>query len=268
MAKLDLYKPGWIDIVFTGRNHAYGAYDLRKNNSRSTARAMLIGGSLFILSISSSSIYKAISGFVPDLSDHLGQTEIKLAAPPPIDKKAPAPPPPEAPKAKVSEIRFPPPVVVPAEDVKNDDPPTISDLKIADIGNKTIGGEPRNDIKIEVTEVPRVSKVVEDVILPKESVQVLPQFPGGSAAWTEFMQGYNYPALARENNVSGTIYVSFVVEKDGSLTDIQVQRDGIGFGTAEEAVRLLKSSPKWKSGIQNGVPVRVAYTQPIRLSIQ
>ena len=99
-----------------------------------------------------------------------------------------------------------------------------------------------------------------------EAVQVLPRFPGGPQGWGTFLQGYNYPAMARENNVSGKIFVSFVVEKDGSLTDIQVVRD-IGFGTGEEAVRLLKTSPKWSAGVQNGLKVRVAYTQPITLAL-
>jgi protein TonB len=268
MAKLDIYKPGWIEVVFTGRNQAYGAYELRKNNSKSTSRAMLIGGTMFILCISSSTIYKAISGFVPNLRDRFAQTEIKLSAPPPIDKKI-VPPPVEAPKPKVAEIRFPPPVVVPADEVKDQEPPTISDLRLADISSRTIEGDPNADIKIEVAEPVKVAiKIVEDEVFDKETVQILPQFPGGNAAWNTFMQGYNFPAMARENNISGTIYVNFVVEKDGSLTDITVLHEGLGFGTAEEAIRLLKTSPKWKAGIQNGLPVRVSYTQPIKLAIQ
>ena len=71
-----------------------------------------------------------------------------------------------------------------------------------------------------------------------------------------------YPAVARENNVQGRVILTFVVERDGSLTDIKVSR-GIGDGCDEEAVRVLKASPHWKPGIQNGRPVRVQYSVPI-----
>lgn len=268
MAKLDIYKPGWIEVVFAGRNKSYGAYELRKQNASTTSKAMLIGGLFFVLSISGTTIYKYVAGIVPNVHDMFKQTEIKLAAPPPIENKPPPPPPPPPPAPKVAEIRFPPPVVVPADEVKNQEPPTISDLKIADIGNKTIEGDPNADVKIEVVEAPKVvQKVVEEAApVSMESVQIQPKFPGGPQAWAQFMQGYNYPAMARENNVQGTVYVSFVVEKDGSLTDIHVDRD-IGFGTGEEAVRLLKTSPKWSPGVQNGLPVRVTYTQPIKLAL-
>ena len=72
--------------------------------------------------------------------------------------------------------------------------------------------------------------------------------------------------MAREQGVSGKVIMQFVVERDGSLTDIKVLRD-LGLGTGEEAVRLLKSMPKWKPGIQNGRPVRVAYTLPFSLNL-
>jgi len=73
--------------------------------------------------------------------------------------------------------------------------------------------------------------------------------------------------VAKENNVSGKVFVTFVVEKDGSLTDVKVVR-GIGSGCDEEAMRVLKASPKWKAGIQNGRPVRVQYTMPINFALQ
>ena len=72
--------------------------------------------------------------------------------------------------------------------------------------------------------------------------------------------------MARENNISGRVFISFVVEKNGQLTDIKVLR-GLGYGTDEEAVRVLKKSPKWKPGIQNGRAVRVQYTIPIAFQL-
>lgn len=107
---------------------------------------------------------------------------------------------------------------------------------------------------------------VQDDVVQMEMVQILPIPAGGFEKWKEFLGRYEYPALARENSVSGTLYLSFIVEKDGSLTNIKVLRD-IGFGTGEAAVRLMKTSGKWTPGIQNGLKVRVAYTQPIALRL-
>lgn len=98
------------------------------------------------------------------------------------------------------------------------------------------------------------------------TVEVLPKFPGGEAAFGKFIQKYyKYPQAAIDQGVTGKVYMQFVVEKDGSLTDIKVARD-LGMGTGQEAIRVLKRMPKWEPGIQNGRPVRVAYTLPIALS--
>ncbi|MNL41233.1 Gram-negative bacterial tonB protein [compost metagenome] len=75
-----------------------------------------------------------------------------------------------------------------------------------------------------------------------------------------------YPAPAQEANVQGKVFLSFIVEKNGSLTDIKVERK-LGYGTDEEAVRVLKASPKWIPGIQNGRPVRVKYNIPISFAL-
>jgi protein TonB len=99
------------------------------------------------------------------------------------------------------------------------------------------------------------------------SVEAEPTFPGGIEMFYKFLQ-YNirYPAKAFENKIQGKVFVSFVVEKDGSLTDIKVLR-GIGGGCDEEAVRVMNTSPKWRPGIQNGRPVRVQYTMPIGFNL-
>jgi protein TonB len=75
-----------------------------------------------------------------------------------------------------------------------------------------------------------------------------------------------YPSVARENGTQGRVIVSFVCERDGSLTDVKVAR-GIGDGCDEEAIRVIKASPHWKPGIQNGRPVRVAYSVPIMFTL-
>jgi TonB family protein len=95
----------------------------------------------------------------------------------------------------------------------------------------------------------------------------VPEFPGGLDAFFKFLgKNIRYPANARENGTQGRIIISFVVEKDGSLTDVKVVK-GIGDGCDEEAVRVIKMSPKWNPGVQDGKPVRVKYSVPIAFAI-
>jgi protein TonB len=78
-------------------------------------------------------------------------------------------------------------------------------------------------------------------------------------------RNYIYPASASRMGVSGRVIIQFVIEKDGKLSDMKILRD-IGYGTGEEALRVLSRSPKWNPGIQHGIPVRVSYTLPIALN--
>ena len=95
------------------------------------------------------------------------------------------------------------------------------------------------------------------------SVEVLPEFIGGDKAFGSFIgKNIRYPEAARKENISGRVFVSFVVQKNGTLTDIKVLR-GLGYGLDEEAVRVISMSPNWKPGTQNGSPVQVKYTIPI-----
>jgi TonB family protein len=99
------------------------------------------------------------------------------------------------------------------------------------------------------------------------SVEVVPEFPGGLDALSDFLNTHiKYPNDARTNHIQGTVILSFVVDIDGSLSDIKVVK-GIGWGCDEEAIRVLKSSPRWKPGTQQGKPVRVQYSLPINFSL-
>lgn len=268
-SKLDIFKLEWLDVVFADRNKAYGAYELRKENSKTTSRALLIGCVLFVLAVSSPIIIKYLSGFIPESKEKLIETEVVLQPPPPVDENTPPPPPPpEPPRPKVSQIKFPPLVVVPKEEAV-EEPPTVEEVKVADPGQKTIEGDPTAEVRIDepVGEAPKEAAVTEDVNQIFTSVEVLPKFPGGDKAWQKFVGTYKYPPQAVENGVSGRVIVQFVVERDGSLTDIKVVRDP-GMGTADAALALFKKSPKWEPGIQNGRPVRVAYTQQISLNLE
>ncbi|MDN5287678.1 MAG: TonB family protein [Mucilaginibacter sp.] len=99
------------------------------------------------------------------------------------------------------------------------------------------------------------------------SVELVPEFPGGLDKLGAYLgKTIHYPALARENGTQGRVIITFVVEKDGSLSDVKVTR-GIGSGCDEEALRVMKNSPKWKPGIQNGRFVRVQYSIPISFTL-
>ena len=101
-----------------------------------------------------------------------------------------------------------------------------------------------------------------------EKVEVMPEFPGGEQAMLDFVaKNVVYPQEARDKEISGRVLVSFIVEKDGSITDAKVAK-GIGGGCDEEAVRVVNAMPKWKPGKQKGKPVRVSFMMPFTFKLQ
>jgi protein TonB len=273
-SKLDILKPEWLDVVFAGRNKAYGAYELRKNNGRNTTIALFVTVTLFALALSMPTIINIIKGFIPAAPEKVKIQEVPLIPPPPIQQQKELPPPPPNPepqKPKVDQVKFPPPVVKPDEQVQEKEPPTVKELAVADPGPKDIKGDPTQTVRIDepVGNAPVNKEVIE---APSNeiftSVEVTPEFPGGIEKFYAYLgKAINYPAVARENNVSGRVIVTFVVERDGSLTDVKALR-GPGSGLEEEAVRAVKKSPKWRPGKQNGREVRVQYTVPVVFTLQ
>jgi len=266
-SKLDIFNQQWIDVVFSNRNKDYGAYQLRRDNGRNARTALIIAVIVFVAIISANTIINLITGFLPKAKEKVKITNVVLA-PPPVDiKKPPPPPPPEPPKPKVDQVKFPPPVVKPDVEVK-EKPPTIEELKVADPGQKNLKGDKNADVTIDEPVGNSEVKVTEDdgnKIFT--SVEQVPEFPGGLDKFAAYLgKSIRYPAVARENGTQGRVIVSFVCEKDGSLTDVKVARD-IGDGCGDEAVRVIKASPKWKPGIQNGRPVRVAYSVPVAFTL-
>jgi protein TonB len=272
-SKLNIFKNEWLDVVFAGRNKAYGAYVLRKVGPAMTAKALLIGVIIFVLGISTPLIVKFLDkGDANAPTEKFIETEVVLSEPPPVDEATPPPPPPvEPPPPRVDQVRMPPPVVVEASKVRDEEPPTVEELRKADPGPKTIEGDPTADIRIDlpVGEGPKDQEVTESVGANHifEAVEVQPQPPGGMAAFLKYIGStYQYPAQAEAQGVSGRVILTFVVERDGSLTDIKIVRD-LKYGTGEEAVRVLKRAQKWSPGVQNGRPVRVQFTLPIVLNL-
>jgi len=271
-SKLDIFKKEWLDVIFAGRNQSYGAYVLRKESSGMTTKALFIGALIFVVAVSTPIILKYIgAGDKVDETEKIIETEVVLSEPPPVDEETPPPPPPvEPPPPRKDQVRMPPPKVVPAEEVREEEPPTVEDLKKADPGPKTIAGDPTADIRIDlpVGEGPKDQVVTEDnSIHPFEAIEVQPQPPGGMAAFMKYIgDNYQYPSQAQAQGVSGRVVLTFVVEKDGSLTDIEIVRD-LKYGTGEEAKRVLQKAKKWRPGVQNGRPVRVQFTLPIVLNL-
>jgi protein TonB len=119
--------------------------------------------------------------------------------------------------------------------------------------------------------VKEVKKQVIEQEAPKEIFTVVeeqPNYPGGDEARIKFLQeNIKYPEEAKELGVQGKVFVTFVVEVDGSITDVRVLR-GIGAQCDEEAIRVVKSMPRWIPGKQRGVPVRVQFNLPIKFTLQ
>ncbi|OCX50621.1 energy transducer TonB [Mucilaginibacter sp. PPCGB 2223] len=269
-SKVDIFNPEWLNVVFKGRNQAYGAYELRKENPRNTNKALVIAILCFVFVLASPTIWNKIQGFIPKADQKVKVTDVVLMPPPPLDKQKPPPPPPkEPPKPKVDQVRFPPPVVKPDNEVREKDPPTEKQLEVADPGQKEQKGDPNQEVRIDEpvgnADVKNVTEATDNQVFT--AVEINPEYPGGEAALGKFLQkNIRYPSIAKENNIQGKVYIQFVVERDGSLTDIKVIREP-GSGTGDEAVRVLKMSPHWKPGVQNGKPVRVQFTLPVNFSL-
>ncbi len=264
------------DIVFEYRNKQYGAYILRKQYGQHIRTASFWGISAFLLLIMNPIIADKMNNgknFGIDEKNVLYELpETKKPEPiPPPKPELPKPPPP---KKQIATQDFRPPVV---KDNPVEEPiiPKIEDIKVA-VSNKTQDGEKVDLPPIEVPEVPISETKSKNTVSPKDTdgddeviliVQQKPEFENGDKAMYEFIaQHIHYPEIARQNAIEGTVFIGFVVSKDGSIRDVVVKR-GIGGGCNEEAIRVIKMMPKWKPGKQNGKPVNVAFTLPVKFKL-
>ena len=262
------------DIIFEYRNKSYGGYLHRKLYPGNMTKANLVATLLFLLAMSIPLIAKFVRERLP--KEELINAEVTLAEPPPLDPKAlPPPPPPVAePPPKRPTIAFIAPKVKKDEEVVEEvAPPDVDDLKNIDISTKTQEGDENGAPEglDDQEPAPPPSVVEEPVEKPEEIFKVVeqkPEFPDGEAAMLKFIyDNIKYPPIARDNGVEGTVFVSFVVEKDGSVTDVKTVRD-IGGGCGNEAIRVVKMFPKWNPGKQRGRPVRVLFNLPVKFKLQ
>ncbi|MBL4678202.1 MAG: TonB family protein [Mucilaginibacter sp.] len=177
------------------------------------------------------------------------------AEPAPATKALPAAP----------TIKYTVPHITPKE--VDTDMPTIKELDGAAVGTLTSKGDGGQVQAIDAGLMDNPggtgTEPVVDVNMEYKSVEMMPEPDGGVAGWSKFLnKNLRYPYQAQEEGKSGRVFVSFVVERDGHLTDITVVGKA-GYGMDEEAIRVLKLAKNWRPGRQNGTTVRVRYSIPI-----
>lgn len=277
MSKIDLISNEWTDLVFEGRNQAYGAYKLRKGTAKRNVWALLIVGlaaALLYLGLQLQKMAEANKKVENTQAVELAklQTEKKKEAK--VEKKEVIKQEPEKVVEQVkSSVKFTAPVIKKDEEVKEEDEIKLDEVQKSDkaVGAFTVEG---ND---EVGGA--VLKAKEDIAAPEPPkhleetkvftvVEQMPMFPGGDAALMSYLaNNIHYPTVAAENGVQGRVVVGFVVERDGSITDVSVLR-GVDPSLDREAMRVVKSMPRWTPGKQNGSAVRVKYQVPVAFRLQ
>jgi len=286
--KLDIYEKEWLEVVFASRNQNYGAYDLRRQSAAATNKALFIVLSAVALLVGAKIVHDRMPHTSTSQLTTLDKVDVKLdewTTPAPPKEEEILPPVEQAPVQKIAQdppaqdlIRFVEPVVtnhnqvtedIASQDDLKDKMTARLTLAKVDGGSFVAKGEfgPTKELgNITGKASGDVDGGAGDNHVPFVTVEIMPEPVGGMPAFINWVaKTYNYPQSALDQGIKGSIVASFVVETDGSLTDITILRD-MGFGTGEEAVRLLKKAQKWKPGVQNGRPVRVKYTLPIKLS--
>lgn len=253
------------DIVFEGRNHAYGAYQIRKEHTRLVA---LIVGGMILASASALGIKLLLDmkGTAVEAVDaKLDMTQIDLT--PPVDKNEPPPPPPPPPPPVQETVKFTPPVI--KDNAVEDEPPPPQE-KLEDKQAGQVTQEGTGDENLVVPQETGTGPVEEKAPEVFTVVEEMPGFPGGMGELMKYItKNIQYPQVEKEADIQGTCYVKFVVEADGSVSNVEIAR-GVkgGPGLDKEAIRVVKGMPKWTIGKQNGRPVRVLMNLPIKFQLK
>lgn len=274
MSKLSIYENKWTDLVFENKNKEYGAYQLRQENSKNSVTALFMGLLLLTALGSASALISKFNSSVvpvepePMIYDPITPVNIDPTVVPP----PPAPPAPVVEQTAVSQteaVQLTNPVVTRTPDAVQEIAPNTQNAPVVE--NATGTGTSVNVLPTTgsgggngdaASVAPPSNEPVSTAILDK-----LPEFPGGIAQFYKYVgNNFRRPELDVEKTLR--VYVSFVVEKDGSLTDIIVKNDP-GYGMGKEAIRVLKSlKTKWAPGILDGKPVRTAYNLPITIKTE
>lgn len=262
------------EIVFEGRNKAYGAYVLRDQYESHMAKGMLTGLLFFISCIASPYAYYYFKGqsILPDEIIYVSTPVIlQNVDRTPVIKK-PVLPTSVLPQQQKPQIKFVPPVVVPdVTDIVEDMPPGVDDIRNNDIGTQTQtndNGTVDAGLIIDTPGTTDVNVAIPDpTVFNSYAVEQQPEFPDGSEAMYKFLRkNLDYPSLAKEIGLSGIVYVQFVVSKEGRIENATILR-GVGGGLDQEALRVIRLMPVWRPGKHNGQPVAVYFTLPIKFQL-
>jgi periplasmic protein TonB len=271
MSRLSIYETRWIDLIFENRNQEYGAYQLRRDSVKSSLIALFMG-LLFVASIGV--ISKIVSHFstnvepqitIPALSEPLEVTKVYLQEAvkttiPNVKSQAT--------EATIVKDQLINPVIVSPEDansiIATNEENRFSSPVISD-GTGAAGQNLSNSGTETGTETP-IAIDYGTTVLNTAVLDKMPEFPGGINKFYNYV-GNNFEKPEIDEINTFKVYVAFVIEKDGSMTDIKVIKDP-GFGLGKEAVRVLKSiKTKWSPGMIDSKPVRTAYNLPITVQM-
>lgn len=276
MSKLSIYESKWTDLVFENKNKEYGAYQLRQENSKNSVTALFMG-LLLLTALGSASVL--ISKFKtapvetetePVIYDPITPVNI---TPDLVKPQPPAPPAPmveQTAAAANDATQLVNPIVTTTEQAVDVIAPNTENVPVVESTNTsgtgtavnvmpTTGGGGNGNGLVGET---KTDGPVLSAVLDKQ-----PEFPGGIGQFYKYVSNnFRSPELDVERTLK--VYVFFIVEKDGTLTDITVKSDP-GYGMAKEAIRVLKSlKTKWNPGILDGKPVRTAYNLPITIKTE
>lgn len=263
LRKLNIYAREWCDIVFEGRNKKYGAYELRKNSNKLLIRSFIIvTGSVSLVFVVPSLVISPSRKEKIDVETIISKIKIEDT---PI---------PDMPKTPVTAEDFPQnPLDNTGKDKKFD---TEGGVKITPDGAQTsVGSAEENAAKAdsakqeELEPLEKLKEAEEEVIenTPDEMAQFNNNSNDPFADFRAFIaKNLKYPEDASRMGIQGTVYVQFVIEKDGSMTHITIPR-GIMPIIDTEVIRVVKIAPKWTPAKKKGKPVRVSYTIPIVFQI-
>ena len=284
MAKIDLIDPKWVDMVFEKKNKEYGAYQLRKGTSSRNIRSIIIlviaaglVGGFLAYKVHADKVAEEQRAYMEALELSKLQEQAKKEQKKEEKKIQPK----VEPKKEIPEVResqkFTAPVIKKDELVKEENQVKQMDALKKDVAvsnqdqegtkDRTVEAV-RNDIAVNVPPPPvekkeEVKQVVENKVF--DIAEQMPSFKGNVNQW--LASNLSYPAVAAENGVQGRVIVQFVVEKDGSVSNVQVVHS-VDPALDHEAVRVVKSMPKWNPGMNNGQPARVKYTLPVTFKLQ
>ena len=262
-----------LDIIFANRNKAYGAYQLRRDYPKYLGRALAFGLGLIILVFALPLIMQAVSGLLP--KDKPVEVVAELGPPPDIDPNNPPPPPPPPPPTPPPPTRTTQKYVPPIFEEKAEEEPqkAVEELLETkdDIGKEDKKGN--DEAPPAVEENPSLDPVIEAPKVEEKTyemfdIQKEPSFPGGQAEMYKWLaKNVVYPEMAKESGTSGQVVLTFVVGKDGSISDVNIVKD-IGGGCGKSVKSTVEKMPKWSAGEANGHPVKVRYTLPFKFKLE